>query len=108
MITSPANCWARKIPNADFPEAVGPTIASSGGSGEVGIIEREYANCESREARAPPRRAIRRLCQSDFAASGRCYCSFAASIGRLYRKIKRKRISGPENAGGKWSNGFEE
>src|SRR6266478_5773956 len=40
--------------------------------------------------------------------AGRCYCSFAASIGRLYRKIKRRRISGPENAGGKWSNGFEE
>src|SRR5256885_4903062 len=36
------------------------------------------------------------------------YRSLAASIGRLYRKMKRRRISGPENAGGKWSKGLEE
>src|SRR5258708_21574141 len=42
-ITSPANFLARKTPSEDFPEAVGPTIATSGGSAEELLIEKRCA-----------------------------------------------------------------
>src|SRR5207302_8113040 len=48
-ITSPANVCARKTPSADLPEAVGPTIASSGGETEEMVIETRYARRAQQE-----------------------------------------------------------
>src|SRR5208282_6513532 len=54
--TSPPNCSASHTPSADFPDAVGPTTATSGSSEVPRFIEREYAKRAQAAQRAQSKR----------------------------------------------------
>src|SRR5579872_3038859 len=54
--TSPPNCSASHTPSVDFPDAVGPTTATSGSSDVPGFIETEYAKRGKAAQQAQPER----------------------------------------------------
>src|SRR5262252_847685 len=95
---SPPNSLAREIPNEDLPDAVGPSMTTSRGRE---VIETGYA--KPRRPESPVRRGGQFAPGNDWAHEISSIDNYwlAASRGRLYRKMKRRRISGPLKADGK-------